>query len=265
MGDSFACLRASVYEVPGFSAPLTRRFDGNSEKIIAFLDNGDEVSIGEHMRVGILGSGLMGGKLGTLFARAGHDVVFSYSRSAKKLQRLAKTAGVNARAGTPAEATSDADALLLAVHWTRVDDVLAQVGTLSGKTVLTCSLPMSKDDSRLVIGHTTSGAETLAAKIPRAHVVCAFSTVPSEVLFSVFETRRRKTRPDLVYCGDNKAAKKKVVNLIRDIGFHPVDVGSLSIARYTEPFSLLAAQIAYSGSNGPAVAYRFEYRKERKR
>jgi len=51
------------------------------------------------MRVGILGSGLMGGKLGTLFARAGHDVVFSYARSQRKLERLAWEAGKNARAG----------------------------------------------------------------------------------------------------------------------------------------------------------------------
>jgi predicted dinucleotide-binding enzyme len=68
------------------------------------------------MRVGILGSGLMGGKLGTLFARAGHEVVFSYARSEQKLARLAREAQGNARAGTPAEATNDADVLLLAVH-----------------------------------------------------------------------------------------------------------------------------------------------------
>src|SRR5207248_9312755 len=60
------------------------------------------------MRVGILGSGLMGGKLGTIFARAGHDVVFSYSRSKEKLNRLAREAGKRARAGTPAEAAQDA-------------------------------------------------------------------------------------------------------------------------------------------------------------
>ena len=52
------------------------------------------------MRIGILGSGLMGGKLGTLFARAGHDVVFSYSRSRQKLDRLVRDAGGSARAGT---------------------------------------------------------------------------------------------------------------------------------------------------------------------
>jgi predicted dinucleotide-binding enzyme len=201
----------------------------------------------------------MGSKLGTLFARAGHDVVFSYSHRQKKLQKLAKEAGANARAGTPAEAASKADALLLAVHWTRVDDVLAQAGSLSGKTVVSCTLPMSEDDSRMVVGHTTSGAETLAAKIPEAHVVCAFSTAPSEVLFSVFARRKRRTLPDLVFCADNKAAKKKAATLIRDVGFNPVDVGTLSIARYVEPYSLMLAEIAYSGSDGPELAYRFEH------
>ena len=52
------------------------------------------------MRIGILGSGLMGGKLGTIFARAGHDVVFSYARSEQKLKRLARQAGEHAQAGT---------------------------------------------------------------------------------------------------------------------------------------------------------------------
>lgn len=64
------------------------------------------------MRIGILGSGLMGGKLGTLFARAGHEVVFSYARSRDKLEALAKQAGGKARAGAPREAAENADAVL---------------------------------------------------------------------------------------------------------------------------------------------------------
>ena len=80
------------------------------------------------MRIGILGSGLMGGKLGTIFARAGHEVVFSYARRQEKLERFTRYAGGSARAGTPAEAARDADALLLAVHWSRLDDVLNQAG-----------------------------------------------------------------------------------------------------------------------------------------
>jgi len=200
----------------------------------------------------------MGGKLGTIFARAGHDVVFSYSRSRQKLKDLAESAGANAHVGTPAEAVQTADAVLLAVHWTRIDDALPRAGALEGKTLLTCSLPMSNDDTHLIIGHTTSGAEALAARIPGAHVVSAFSTVPSEVLFPVFEKRETKPRPDLVYCGDDKGAKDTVAGLIRDVGFDPVDLGPLSMARYVEPFSLLNAEIAYNGGDGPELAYRFE-------
>src|SRR2546430_13812847 len=109
------------------------------------------------MRVGILGSGLMGGKLGTLFARAGHEVVFSYARTKGKLNRLARDAGRKARAGTPAEAAQGADALLLAVHWVRFCDVLKQAGGLSGKGIVTCSPPPNADATALPRAPTPSG------------------------------------------------------------------------------------------------------------
>ena len=123
------------------------------------------------MRIGILGSGLMGAKLGTIFARAGHDVVFSYSRSQRKLKRLAREAQGHARAGTPREAALHAETLSLAVHWSRVDAVLKQAGDLVGKVILTCSLPMNANDTALAVAHTSSGAETLAKKVRKAHVV----------------------------------------------------------------------------------------------
>ena len=210
------------------------------------------------MRIGILGSGLMGGKLGTLFARAGHHVVFSYSHSRSKLESLASEAGPRARAGTPREAAEDADVLLLAVHWKRVDDVLEKAGDLTGKTLISCSLPMNDDDTALVVGHTTSGAEELAKKVAGVSVVSAFGTVPSEVLFAVYETRRRKRRPSLVYCGDDDDAKQTAATLIRDVGFDPMDLGPLEMARHMEPFTMLVAKLAYEGDTGPAIAYRFE-------
>jgi len=210
------------------------------------------------MRIGILGSGLMGAKLGTIFARAGHEVVFSYARSQDKLKQLARDAGAKASAGTPREAAQNAEAVLLAVHWSRFDEVLQQAGDLSGKVIVTCSLPMNDDNTALVIGTTSSGAEELAKKVPHARVVCAFNTVPSEVLFDVFEARHKVSRPSLVYCGDDEPAKKLTAKLIRDAGFDPVDAGPLRIARYTEPFALLIGQLAYEGDGGPELAYRFE-------
>jgi hypothetical protein len=214
------------------------------------------------MRIGILGSGLMGAKLGTIFTRAGHNVIFSYSHNPAKLQKLARDAGERARAGTVAEAAQGSDVLLLAVPWSRLVDVLGQAGDLAGKVILTCSLPMHDDDSGLEIANTSSGAEELAKLVPRAGVVSAFGTLPSEVFFAAFKNRRKKTRPTMVYCGDDKRAKKVAARLIRDTGFDPLDAGPLRIARYLEPFTLLIAQLAYEVRGGAALAYRFERFKE---
>jgi len=205
----------------------------------------------------------MGAKLGTIFVRAGHDVVFSYSRDESKLERLARDSGGVARAGSPADAARDADVVLLAVHWSRVDDVLKQAGDLRGKIVVSCSLPMNAADTELAVAHTSSGAEEIAKKVPSAHVVEAFNTVPSEVLFSVFERSASDLRPSLVYCGDDERAKQTAAQLIRDVGFEPIDVGPLRIARYIEPFTLLVARIAYEGKGGAAIAYRFEELEEK--
>src|SRR5256884_6221686 len=116
--------------------------------------------------------------------------------------------------------------------------------------VQTCALP--------IFAHSSSGAEMLAERLPKAKVVSAFNTVPSEVLFAVFEARRKLTRPSLVYCGDDSRSKRLAAGLIRDVGFDPVDAGPLRIARHTEPFALLVAQLAYEGQGGPELAYRFE-------
>lgn len=210
------------------------------------------------MRIGILGSGLMGAKLGTLFARAGHEVVFSYARSPQKLEQLARQAMGNARAGTPREAAQGTDAVLLAVHWSRMDEVLAQAGELAGKVVVTCSLPMNDDNTELIIGRTSSGAEELAKRLPRSHVVSAFNTVPSEVLMSVYEARGKAPRPSLVYCSSDRSSGAVARELIQDVGFEPLDAGPLRVARFTEPFALLVAQLAYEGRGGPELAYRFD-------
>src|SRR3954451_3494061 len=127
---------------------------------------------------------------------------------------------------------------------------------------------MNDSDTSLVVGHTWSGAEQLAKRLATrhpekpaggAHVVCAFNTVPSEVLFGVFEARDKDNRPSLVYCGDDSGSKEIAAGLIRDVGFDPVNAGPLRIARYTEPFALLVGQLAYEGTGGPELAYRFEW------
>lgn len=117
---------------------------------------------------------------------------------------------------------------------------------------------MNNHDTDLVIGQTSSGAEELAKRIPKARLVAAFNTVPSEVLISVYAARRRNKRPGLVYYGDDRRGKDIAAMLIKDVGFDPIDAGSLRIARYAERFALLVAQLAYHGKGHPELAYLFE-------
>src|SRR5260370_3345502 len=120
----------------------------------------------------------MGAKLGTIWVRGGHEVIFSYARSEQKLKKLARDAKGTARAGTPNEAAKDADALLLAVHWSRVDDVLKQAGEVAGQAIVSCPLPKNPDDTRLGRFHTPCGGQELAKRAPNARLVPRVRTVP---------------------------------------------------------------------------------------
>src|SRR5262245_16563141 len=172
------CCSSSAFIMPGTASPTMylstsgiRSLSGARTKLRERKSTRTRKARGRSMRVGILGSGLMGGKLGTIFARAGHEVVFSYARSEQKLKRLARDAKGKARAGTPREAAQEADAVLLAVHWSQIEDVLNQTGDLTGKVIVTCSLPMNEDNTELVVAHSSSGVEELARMVPKARVV----------------------------------------------------------------------------------------------
>jgi predicted dinucleotide-binding enzyme len=82
--------------------------------------------------------------------------------------------------------------------------------------------------------------------------------VPSEVLFNVFAARNKAPLPSLLYCGDDAGAKEVTAGLIRDVGYEPVDAGTLRMARHLEPFAMVIAQLAYEGEWGPELVYRFE-------
>lgn len=203
------------------------------------------------MQIGIIGTGLMGSALGYAWASAGHQIVFSYSRDRKKLEAAAAYAGHGARPGAPSDAAAS-DVVLLSVHWQRVADALQHAGSLRGKTLISCMLPMSDDDEHLALGFSTSAAETLAERTG-AHVVETFNTVWSDVIRQ--NRQDDTTRPSMFYVGDHIAAKATTAGLIRDAGFDPVDVGGLENARLLEPFGLLMGKMGFAYH--PLVAYRF--------
>lgn len=205
------------------------------------------------MKIGIIGAGRMGRALGRRWARAGHEVTISFTRDQRKLDSIAREIGHGARSASPADAANGADAVLFAVQWSTIDEALEQADSLAGRTMLTCTLPMTADDSELAIGHTSSGAEELARRTG-ASVVAIFNTVTSELLRDDAEVARM--RPDVIYCGDTAEAKSTAAHLARDAGFNPIDAGALRIARHLEPFGLLIAQLAYERNLGETLGYR---------
>ena len=202
------------------------------------------------MKIGVIGSGLMGSALGSVWAQRGHQVTFSYSRDQQKLNAIAQKAG--AQAASPAEAAANADVVLIAVPWIRLDDALAQAGALNGKIVISCMLPMTADDSALALGFTTSGAEELA-RHTQARVIGTFNTIWSDVIRR--QSDYNGLRPSMFYVGDDEEAKKTAETLIRDASFEPVYVGLLNNTRLLEPFGLLMGQMGFAVD--PQVAYRF--------
>ncbi|WIN08818.1 MULTISPECIES: NADPH-dependent F420 reductase [Pseudomonas] len=210
------------------------------------------------LKIGVLGSGRMGSNLGLMLAHAGHEVTFSYSMTEGKLAQLAKQGGPQCGYGSPAQAAAEADIVLLAVHWHQIDDVLTAAGSLDDKVVLSCCNPLNIEDTDLIIGLTSSGAEVLAEKLKQSRIVAAFQTVPSEVLMQVFRVRNQDyQRPSLVFCGNDTTSKTTVASLINQLGFDPIDAGQLKVARYIEPFGMLSGVLAYDTDQGPEWAYHF--------
>ncbi|GAB4488452.1 MAG: NAD(P)-binding domain-containing protein [Thermodesulfovibrionales bacterium] len=203
------------------------------------------------MKIGIIGSGNMGKGLGTLWAKKGHQVFFSFSRDAEKLRNIAYGAP-NATCGSPADAVKASDVILLSVRWTVVPEAITAAGPLDGKVLIDCTNPLLPDLSGLAIGHTTSAAEEIVKMAPGARVVKAFNTVFAEVYSS--PSRLSGSRmSSMFFCGDDPEAKKDVLRLITDVGFQPIDCGGLLSARLLEPLAMLVIHLGYGMGMGTGI------------
>ena len=193
----------------------------------------------ERVNIGIIGSGNIGGTAGRLWARAGHDVLFSYSRDPQKLEDLAASVGEGARAGTPEEAArfgGEGVVVVLSVPWGRVEDAVSAAGgaaAFEGKTVVDTTNPLGEGGPAL---DGATGAEAVARLLPGAKVVKAYNTLESGALASGGGRGQGGGEPlALFLSGDDEAAKGTVAGLISDSGFGPVDLGALPNARAQEP------------------------------
>lgn len=204
------------------------------------------------MNIAILGSGNVGSGLGKIWAKKGHNVVFSFSRDAGKLIELAKSVP-NARAATPAEAVELSDIVLLSVRWANVKEAIKAAGSLREKIVIDCTNPLKEDISDLEIGHSTSAAEEIAGMAKGARVVKAFNTAFADI-YQASSRLFGSRMPTMFYCGDEAKAKKMVAQLINEVGFEPLDCGTLNVARYLEPLAMLLIQLGYNRGMGTRIA-----------
>jgi 8-hydroxy-5-deazaflavin:NADPH oxidoreductase len=181
------------------------------------------------MRIGIVGSGKIGGTLTELFARQGHEVTVANSRGPESLGELVERAGDNAHAGTVADAASFGDVVVVALPVAAYDTLPS--GRFDGKVVIDTGnyYPSRDGEIDALESDETTSTELLGESLPGARLVKAFNTMNYVPLGSEGRPGQpRAERLAIFLAGDDREAKELVACLIDELGFAPVDTGSLA-------------------------------------
>jgi predicted dinucleotide-binding enzyme len=206
------------------------------------------------LKIAVVGTGGVGAALGTRWGAAGHAVTYgSRAPDSEKVQQLIAKSGASARAKSPREAIAGTDAILFAVPWPAARETLLALGDLTGRTLIDCTNPLLSDMSGIELGHIISAGEQIAAWAPGAKVVKAFNSASVKVML---DPKFGEHRATMFFCGDDTAAKLTVRQLIEDIGFDPVDAGSLTSSRYLEPLAMLYIHLAFRQGFGSNCAFK---------
>lgn len=178
------------------------------------------------MKIGIIGAGLIGHTAAQLFVKAGYDVALSNSRGPESLREAVAQLGRNAQAATVDGAANFGDVVLLAVPW-RSPEALPSLDIVKGKIVIDAMNAYTPTGGQFDLGDSTSSEET-AQRLPGIRIVKAFNTIWYKHLatqgnVALPEAERRV----ILLASDDEEAKAIVADLIRAIGFAPVDTGNL--------------------------------------
>jgi len=182
------------------------------------------------MKIGVIGSGRIGGTLGSLWVKAGHEVLFS-SRHPEELKELAERLGPRARAGMPREAAVYGEVVLVSVPYHAVPQIGRDFADeLAGKVVLETGNPYPSRDGEMAVKARIRGTGVSSAEfLPGVRLVRAFNTIPYYDLRS--EAHRSGDRVAIPLASDDPEALKIASQLVKDAGFEPVVVGPLSRAK----------------------------------
>jgi len=178
-------------------------------------------------KIGVIGSGHIGGTIGGLWVSAGHPVMFS-SRHPEELKPLVEKLGPLAQAGTVAQALAFADVVLLAVPYSAVPE-LGRQNDWKGKIVLDATNAISPRDGAIVDEAKANGIGVTTAKyLPGARIVRVFNFTSAATFQR--ESNRTGLLMAVPLAGNDAAALMQAGRLVRDAGFQPVVVGGLSSA-----------------------------------
>ena len=183
--------------------------------------------------IAIIGTGEVAAALGPEFAALGHDIVYgSRSPDRDTVRELVARTGGNASATAQADAVVGADIVVLAVPWYAVEEVVANIGDLSGKIVIDPTNPrMVGEDGLRDYAVDPSNAEWIQRWAPQSRVVKAFNTMGWETMVDPDSTGGPVTVPIV---GDDPEAKAVVSGLIEGMGLEPVDLGPVRYAHVVE-------------------------------
>ena len=192
------------------------------------------------MKIGIIGSGRVGGTLGGVWVKAGHEVMFS-SRHIENDKALAASLGPNARSGTPREAAVFGEVLMVSVPYRALPDVGKELTDLiKGKVVIDTCNPFVSRDGEIATWARKKGAGLASAELlPGARIVRAFNAIGSAQMGAAHEEPGRIGMP---IAGDDAQAISVASRLIRDIGYEPVLVGGLAMGKHLMPGTPLAGE-----------------------
>jgi len=192
------------------------------------------------MKIGIVGSGNVGGTLGAVWAKAGHEVMFS-SRTIEHDKALAARLGPNARAGTPREAAAFGEVLMVSVPYRALPAVGKDLaGLIKGKVVIDTCNPFVSRDGEIATWARQKGAGLASAELlPGARIVRAFNAIGSA---RMGEAHRQPGQSGMPIAGDDARAVAVASRLIRDIGYEPVLIGGLAMGKHLMPGTPLAGE-----------------------
>ena len=180
------------------------------------------------MRIGIIGAGKIGGTLAGLFAKAGHDVAISNSRGADTLADLVEEIDHGAQAMTAQDAAAFGDVVVVSIPLRAYRDV--PVRETVGKIVVDTNNYYPSRDGQIpeLDDDRTTSTELLQAHLPDARVVKAFNAIMWKHLGNDGRPAGDPERLGIPISGDDEDAKRTVSELIDQIGFDPIDAGTLA-------------------------------------